>query len=141
MTKNTKRCPDCKKILSVKEFVKDKYTKSGLKGYCKKCANKKRVNWQRNNPEKFVVSARKAYLKSQYNLTLAQYDKMLDGQNGVCAICGGINDRGYRLAVDHNHETGKIRGLLCSKCNLGLPILEDKDWRFLAEKYLYDNRG
>ena len=64
-------------------------------------------------------------MKNRYGVTLEQYDKMFEGQNGVCAICGGINKSDRRLAIDHNHETGKIRGLLCSNCNTGIGMLKE----------------
>lgn len=57
-------------------------------------------------------------LKRKYGLTLREYEIMNDSQNGYCAICGKKNKTGWNLAVDHNHKTGKIRGLLCSACNL-----------------------
>lgn len=56
-------------------------------------------------------------LKSSYGLTLEQYDEMVENQDGVCIICGNVNENGYRLCVDHDHETGKIRALLCHRCN------------------------
>lgn len=55
-----------------------------------------------------------------YGLRLGQYDEMLTAQNGVCAICGGVNKSGKRLAVDHCHETGEVRGLLCTNCNTAI---------------------
>ena len=62
-------------------------------------------------------------------MTLADYQKLYDEQNGVCAICGGIQTGRGRakntLAVDHNHETGAIRGLLCTNCNTGIGNLRD----------------
>ena len=57
-------------------------------------------------------------LKKRYNLTLEEYDDLLDKQGGVCYICLGINKDGRRLAVDHNHLSGKVRKLLCMSCNL-----------------------
>ena len=64
-------------------------------------------------------------LKRNYNITLEEYDRLLDEQDGVCAICGGINSNGRRLSVDHDHDTGKIRGLLCGNCNVGIGHLQD----------------
>lgn len=71
-----------------------------------------------------------------YGLTPFQYRKLLRNQNGVCAICKEINDDGRSLAVDHDHYTGKVRGLLCTRCNLGLGFFKD-EIRLLAEAIVY----
>lgn len=63
-------------------------------------------------------------------ITLEQYDKLHKAQNGVCAICGGVNKDGSRLAVDHNHNANEIRGLLCRNCNLGLGLFRDSIIQF-----------
>lgn len=73
-------------------------------------------------------------LKDNYGLTLEQYDKMVENQNGVCMICSGMNVDGRRLAVDHNHKTGEIRALLCLRCNVELGIYENGKGKF--ENYL-----
>ena len=83
--------------------------------------------YYKNNKEKVAMRAKKHYgttgrkhlLKRLYNMTLKQYDQMFEAQNGNCAICG-LPELMSRLSVDHNHETGKIRGLLCRRCNSGL---------------------
>jgi uncharacterized protein GlcG (DUF336 family) len=76
-------------------------------------------------------------LKQNFGLTLAEYDKMLESQGGVCKICGGVGLSGKRLSVDHDHETGKVRGLLCSKCNTAIGLLDDDPKTFLkASLYL-----
>ena len=59
----------------------------------------------------------------RYGVTRKQYDVMLALQEGVCAICGKGDNR--RLGVDHNHESGKVRGLLCNKCNHGIGCFND----------------
>ncbi len=64
------------------------------------------------------------YLKRKYNLTPEQYLTMLKNQNGVCAICGK-QEKNRRLAVDHCHKTGKIRGLLCALCNTAIGKFND----------------
>ena len=67
-------------------------------------------------------------LKYNYNLTEASYVALLVKQNGLCAICGGINNSGRRftaLAVDHCHVTRRVRGLLCNRCNRVLGLFDD----------------
>lgn len=67
---------------------------------------------------------REANLRRRYGITQAQYDALLAHQGGVCAICGG--KRRYRLLVDHDHKTGRVRGLLCRRDNHQLlPALKD----------------
>jgi hypothetical protein len=70
-----------------------------------------------------------------YGITLAQFDSMLAAQNGVCAICRGTNLSGKRLHVDHDHKTGRFRGLLCFKCNGAIGLMADSpsQLRFAAE--------
>jgi hypothetical protein len=53
------------------------------------------------------------------------YDELYKKQNGVCAICGGKGKIGCRLAVDHSHNSDKVRGLLCNSCNMGLGLFKD----------------
>lgn len=62
--------------------------------------------------------SRKARLRKYYNMTVEEYNILFDGQEGRCAICGiHQDDFKERLSVDHNHATGKVRGLLCNDCN------------------------
>lgn len=57
-------------------------------------------------------------LRLRYHLTVEQFDKMVQEQQRLCAVCRGEHvGRGHRLYVDHDHETGKVRGLLCCRCN------------------------
>lgn len=63
-------------------------------------------------------------------LSAEEYDTLLQRQKGVCAICGRKPEE--RLVVDHDHSSGKVRGLLCSPCNLGLGIFEDDPGRLVA---------
>lgn len=69
-------------------------------------------------------------MKNKYGITLEQYNEMLERQNGVCAICEQDETRTARgiirsLAVDHDHETGEVRGLLCASCNQILGFARD----------------
>ena len=69
---------------------------------------------------------RDKHLKRRYGISALDYDALLKAQNSVCAICSSLNRNGNRLSVDHDHKTGKVRGLLCSKCNHGIGIFNDE---------------
>jgi len=121
-----KRCTKCKQLRPLSGFTKNKNAKDGLQWTCKPCAKKyyqiHKIKILENckkckGTEKSKLGARKNSLKNKYGITLKQYDDMFEWQNGVCVICGNININGRRLCVDHNHETGKTRGLLCDHCN------------------------
>jgi hypothetical protein len=90
-------------------------------GLCKSCYWKK---WNNENPEKRKGYKRKCLLKQTYGMTLDEYNELLEKQNYGCAICG--NNNGNRVMfVDHNHETGEIRGLLCTRCNCAIGLFDD----------------
>lgn len=76
------------------------------------------------------------YLKKKYGITEKDYNILLKKNNGGCWICGR-KPKKRRLCVDHNHKTGQVRGLLCYKCNYGLPWFnDDPELLMKANKYL-----
>jgi hypothetical protein len=77
------------------------------------------------NPEKTRAATRATHL-TKYGITVAEYETMLAEQCGVCWICGGM-PRARRLAVDHEHESQAVRGLLCHECNIGLGNFSDSE--------------
>lgn len=80
---------------------------------------------------------RKYALKHKYGITVEQYDAMLARQKGKCGLCGKKPKPDKRLAVDHCHRTGKVRGLLCHCCNNGLGCFNDNtDLMLLAVAYV-----
>ena len=86
------------------------------------------ANWSDENPQGVF----KRRLKRHYGITPDQYEVMNNAQNGVCKICKQICPTGRRLSVDHSHVTGKIRGLLCMRCNNGLGSFNDNIPNILA---------
>jgi len=82
--------------------------------------------WEKANKLQRQVSGRAFKLK-KYNLTPSQYDALLDAQDGRCAICGSDSPgRGHaHFSVDHCHKSGRVRGLLCGNCNVGIGLLGD----------------
>lgn len=87
---------------------------------------------------KNAIANRQWQLRSKYNLSPTDVERMLKEQDGRCAICRGlIGPEWYgNLHVDHNHTTGKVRGLLCSACNTGLGLFKDSVRR-LAQAIVY----
>jgi len=88
------------------------------------------------------ITKRGEHLKSKYNITLEEYDKIFQEQDDCCAICGVHQSELYRrIDVDHDHKTGKVRGLLCTRCNGKLSVVEDKEFVKEAKKYLIKSGG
>ena len=106
---------------------------------CKVCCHLKAREWAKNNPDKVKNSRRKTKLKQKYGINTEEYDKMWDEQKGLCYICENPHTR-RSLNVDHCHSTGKIRKLLCDKCNMVLGLVNDSPTLLLKMKdYLYEN--
>lgn len=105
---------------------------------------KQNRTWYRNNRDKFEDKR----LRYEFGITLKNYNYIAIKQSGVCAICHRENTGGNqygisKLNVDHNHKTGKVRGLLCSKCNLALGGFDTDDFgtRLLIEAIKYIDRS
>lgn len=96
-----------------------------------------KARWNALNKDKVVAHAKKSRLKNLYGLTVEQFDELNLKQGGLCLICGQPEPVSAQLHVDHDHDSGRVRGLLCIHCNTGLgkfkhsPELLDK-----AKKYL-----
>ena len=89
-----------------------------------------------NNKARRGQYQRRWKLKALYGITPEEYDQILDGQNGCCALCLSPHGK-ERLHIDHYHVTGVVRGLLCQACNTGLgKFKEDPDLLRRAIKYL-----
>lgn len=98
---NEKLCVKCREVLGVHLFSKNASSSSGYNSWCKKCtkAYQRDMQYQRN-----------------FGITTEIYEQMLIEQDGVCYICKRPPKKN-RLSVDHDHDTGAIRGLLCPPCN------------------------
>lgn len=160
------KCSKCLQALPASSFYSNKATKTGLTVYCKICSLSeqqkyyptKRLNerkkyavnpaksllknkkWRKDNPEKLALLFRARNLK-KYKLSLADYESICVKQGHVCSICKKpeLTKKKF-LAVDHDHNTGKIRGLLCLKCNTGLGHFKDSaDLLVLAAEYLFNS--
>lgn len=93
--------------------------------------------YYRKNRAKKILQNRDYRLKTKFGISLELYTSMIAERNGLCDICKRVSNGRGSLHVDHDHVTGKIRGLLCSNCNLALGMFQDSRETILAaERYL-----
>lgn len=136
--KNRTHCKDCETELDITNSVYQGIRRSAR---CHDCFRKYNNEWYKNrheaNPE--LYKEYKNYLinynyTKKYGLTTEQYNKLVELQLGGCAICKQPCKVKDKLSVDHNHETNKIRGLLCQNCNVALGLLKEDEniiWNLL----------
>lgn len=111
------RCPVCGEDKSLEDFPRNRSARNGRQSYCKPCHNRKMKEYA----DKKYGSRKNFLLKHRYGITEERLQELLWKQTGLCAIC----DRRQASHVDHDHKTGKVRGLLCFKCNGGLGKASD----------------
>lgn len=148
LTLSSKKCNCCGEVKPTTEFSrkKNRHGKWGFHSYCKECQNKKMKKCRLENPEKSKRIHKKHNLKKLYGLTIEDIEIMLKNQNYKCAICGEEiflfgSSKTLTAHVDHDHKTGKIRALLCDKCNRGLGYFRDNtDYLLSAISYLKKNK-
>jgi len=142
-----KKCTDCGQRKPLNEFYGRGANRKGPSARCKVCQNVYTSRWAHEHPEKSALHWRKSQLR-RYNLTIADYDRLLAAQGGCCAICRATvpGGKGQNFRIDHDHSCcpermkscGKcVRGLLCNYCNLHLAGEEPRRLRDAAD-YLED---
>lgn len=127
-SKGQKYCPKCKKIKLLEEFNKSNGDFSPHCTLCCRELSKKYYNPKKNS-EKYndnKDAVRDDRLKRKFGITLNEYNEKLFSQEEQCAICGkSVENNGKALAVDHNHNTGEVRGLLCNNCNVAVGFVDE----------------
>lgn len=118
-------CKKCKIEKPLSEYYKTTDRKSGYKTVCKECIKSEPTTEAKKKYMKEY--SKKYFLKTRYNLTQEDYIALLIKQNHKCAICGIDQEElpNKKLYVDHDHETGKVRELLCHNCNVSLGLLKE----------------
>lgn len=101
-------CEECRPILTEKE--KTKYVTA---------------NWRANNLERARAIGYRTSIRKLYGLTQQEYEQMVAEHNNRCAICNVVQEQARGLHVDHCHKSGRVRGLLCHKCNKVLGNFQD----------------
>jgi hypothetical protein len=136
-----KFCKLCGTTKPAGEFSRSTTSKDGLYPCCRRCNVGRAKAWELANREYARAQRRELYqrnkgrlreahrrnrLRNKFGITPEDYDRMLASQGGGCAICGTTVPRGQgRFHVDHDHATGRVRGLLCNNHNVGLGAFDD----------------
>ena len=156
-----KRCSTCQQLLPINEFHRDKSTPTGLASRCKSCSRVAQIAYlakkpisievererrSRRDPEKVKANQRRTMLKARYGVTPEWLAETFESQGGVCAACGCPEMKTFQgrirmLAIDHDHQTGEIRGLLCSTCNISIGLLGDDVGRIEAAALYLELHG
>lgn len=145
-----KLCPRCERLRSITCFRPRNATRGGgLAGWCRDCEKTYHVERlvdpdkraARRGASRKYSSADRRYdlsLQARYGITIERYRELLEEQGGCCAICRAteVGSNVKRWHLDHCHATGKVRGLLCHRCNMGLGYFRD-DPALLAEAIKY----
>jgi hypothetical protein len=117
-------CPACLIEKSLSEYHKSSKNRNGACYYCKVCQRAKSIANNAANPGR----KRANNMLRSYGINQAQYDWLLASQGGVCKICYGPQKGKKNMAVDHDHKTLEVRGLLCTSCNTMLGQAQDRVW-------------
>lgn len=151
MTTLTKRCRICEKDVDTSLYQPRASAKDGLRSECKPCARMLKQSYREADLDRIREMRRANYYKHRdqniekvridrfercYGITVTEYDAMSAAQNNLCKICESPA-KSKRLCVDHDHHTGKVRGLLCIQCNSALGKFGDNEAGLLkAIQYL-----
>jgi hypothetical protein len=143
-----KKCSTCKEYLPVSEYGKNKAQSDGYQNACNTCRGGWGCGWylkQTEDPafvDRMNHNCREQQLKQalkKYDLSFEDY-KILEAKG--CGICGGPPNGRGRYAFDHDHETGKFRGLLCAHCNTAIGLLKDSpDILEKAKQYILKTKN
>jgi hypothetical protein len=139
-----KTCSKCKLALPLENFHKAGGTKDGKRSYCIKCSNAYHKEWVATHKDRAKELKRINYQENAerykdrkrvrtYGLVPGEFEKRVAEQEGACAICRSATPSGRGTwKVDHDHESGLVRGLLCDSCNQGLGRFRDDPIRLRA---------
>ncbi len=149
-----KVCTKCKKRKLIEEFYREKRKRDGYDTRCKNCVNGYQSQYRQEHRKQYLEigkrwrqankeQERNRALKKRYGITAEQYNILLESQNERCGLCGKHQSRfKNRLAVDHDHQTNRVRGLLCVECNILLGHLEKiEEIDFIVKANIYRGRN
>lgn len=123
-----KTCSKCGETKPLEEFCRDRSKPDGHRPDCRACQRRQnREGYARDQWGRTAESRRREHLRRTFGITPEDYGVMLARQDGLCAVCRRpeTDSAQGRFHVDHDHETGALRALLCDRCNRGIGYLQD----------------
>ncbi|AGF91696.1 hypothetical protein SVPG_00013 [Synechococcus phage S-CBP4] len=134
----TKRCTKCGEDKELHEFPNERRSSDGVAARCKFCTSQYQKEWAKRKGGTMY------YRTVRYGMSPEEYEELLEEQLNCCACCGSSDPkRKAGFVIDHDHQTGQVRGLLCHSCNIGIGQLGDSIFGLTqAINYLrkhYDN--
>lgn len=138
-TDDTKACARCGQRFTYDHFHKNRANSDGHNYWCKPCVRTATARAKRERRLRDPTYYADEGLRRRYGMTVKEREDMIRAQGGKCAICGGAGDHGRRrrLHVDHCHASGRVRGLLCHRCNVGIGYFQEDTERLRgAIRYL-----
>jgi hypothetical protein len=139
-----KRCCSCRRDLPLEEFHRARTRPDGRQSYCRDCGCARAKTWRlavqalpASDPKKkaWRKGQRLRRIRHRYDLSAIDQIMLERAAAGRCQICHKASDR---LHIDHDHQTGQVRGLLCNRCNNDLKVVEDKEQMTALLRYLAD---
>jgi hypothetical protein len=144
LERTEKRCKECLQVKPLQEFYKQKNSK-WYSSYCKPCCTKRTAILRKSMPSSRAAEKLK-YKTKRMGTTAEWFESRMQLQDGKCAICKCTETHSVKresstvrsLAIDHDHDTGKVRGLLCFRCNTSIHLIEKHGlgWLDSAVQYL-----
>ena len=132
-----KWCGSCQTVKLLSDFAVNSNQVDGLQGFCRPCGRAKQTAWREKNRAKSNALATRSHRHKRIGIEYEEYELLLRLHENKCAICKREETTQHRgltraLAVDHCHESGRIRGLLCNNCNRGLGLFDDSKERIAS---------
>lgn len=142
-----RQCTVCRVVKPAADFYRAP-TKAGILAKCKVCNRQAVRRWEQRHPgihrRRYWANRdaeRERHIKAKYGMSFKDYERLAEAQGRKCAICASPEPSGRLLNIDHDHQTGKVRGLLCASCNRGIGLLGDSSERVAAAaRYLASSR-
>lgn len=140
MPTHSKRCPSCRRTKTARHFSLRSNGK-WLRSLCRVCENKKGLARHHADKKRSALAFRRWKVKSAYGISLEKLEQLHTESKGLCAICSQRHQTRPRLDVDHDHTTGKFRGLLCGGCNSGIGYFRESVSRLQAAIQYLERHG